>query len=384
MKVDVIVIGSGIAGLAIAAALGRQKLKALVIGPDIAESNFDSEFVFENSTITNLPDIHTAENVFCSSSGQTHELPRTLLSVNSKSLYQRFLMSCADNGVGMMHGRAVKIVSYRKMHRVDWIPNQVGDVQLPKEELFAPLVIDASGASSIFSPNPVGFTSTFRKILRGSGPLFEGRFSYFENATLPPDQSFLRGFQHDDGRYFVDEVCLFSESPIAEKILEDRLSTRLEIMGFTIDDEFQTTYNYTPLFSEDRSSKFLAFGDASAMANPITGEATSRIINTAPKLAKVISESMQRSPQEIADLGREAIFSAGEKQFENALACLYSEISSDSSRHIFEALFASEPFFDALIMGTSINTETFAFLQTLMKARASEKAAAIFSQFEPS
>lgn len=389
MKVDVIVIGSGIAGLAIAAALGRQKLKALVIGPDIAASNFDFEYVFENSTITNLPDMFAAESIAFRSSKKSVEISKNLLCVDSKSLYQRFLMSCADNGVGMMHGRAVKVVSYRKLHRVDWIPNQVADVQLPKEELFAPLVIDASGGSSLFSPKPAGFSTVFRKVLRGSGSYFEKQFSYFENETTAQDsvgiQSFCRGFQHEDGRYFLEEICLSSETPIAEEVLKDRLLARLDVSKFTIEEENGESYSFTPVFCEDRSSKLLAFGDAAAMANPMTGEATSRVINRAPKLAKVISESMDKSPQEIADLGRESLFNDNERQLEKALWFVCNEMSSslNGQEELFETLFNSGSFFDAVMFGTSLDAETFSGLAELMKSTGSSKAFDEFSQFDP-
>ena len=376
MKVDVIVIGSGIAGLAIAAALGRQKLKALVIGPDISASNFDFEYIFENSTITNLPAVASFDAIGFSGTKKT-SIDKTLLCVDSKSLYQRFLMSCADNGVGMMHGRAEKVVSYRKLHRVDWVPNQIGDTQLPKEELFAALVIDASGALSPFSEKPTGFTSTYRKIFRGKGDLFGKDLSLFDfSQTDDQDSSFCRGFRHEDGRYFVDEINLYSRLPVSEEQLSQRLLKRLEAGKFTIEEECQNTYHYTPLFSNHRSGKILAFGDAAAMANPITGEATSRVVNTAPGLAKLIAESINKSPKEIVNLGRETLFSDAEKRREDTLKFLAENIflSSSKQQKFIEALFSAPGILDSFVFGNKINTAAYGILESLIETLCTEDA----------
>ncbi len=370
MKVDVIIIGSGIAGLAIAAALGRQKVKALVIGPDIAESNYDFEYIFEDSVITTLPEIQAFEGIAVNSTTKNLDVNRRLLCVDSKSLYQRYLMSCADNGVGMMHGRAHKVVSYRKMHRVDWTPNRVGDAQLPTEELFAPVVIDASGGSSEFSPKPFGFSSTLRKVVRGKGDLLGDKMCYHDlSKSTDADPSFFRGFKHEDGRYFIEERRLFSQSPIPEADLEKRLLARLKEANFEIEAELSTEYFFTPLIHENCGSKILSFGDAAAFAHPLTVEGTSRAINSAPQLAKVIAESMTLSPQKIVERANDKVASIEQTQFDTKFKFIFEEVLSSSQLtcRFLEAIFESNDFFETLLLGNTLDSKTDANFEGVIR-----------------
>ena len=401
MKVDVIVIGSGIAGLAIAAALGRQKLKTVVIGPDIPASNFDFEYVFERRTITTLPSLATFSSVNCLSLGfsgsRSETLNEPLLCVDSKSLYQRFLMSCSENGVAMMHGRASNIVSYRKLNRVDWQPNIVGDSKMPKEELFAPLVIDASGANSSFSLSPKGFSTTYRKVVRGSGELFQGDFAYFDFSKTkrkgyPEIISFLRGFKHEDGRYFLDEVVLFDDhEPTTEDELSASLFDRLDRYGFRIEEELESSYFYTPLFAGDFNPRILPFGDAASMAHPLTGEATSRILNVAPALAKGIAQSFAvadggraQTPQEIVKVGLEILFPPSHRAFDDAMFFLADDLFINLPQQTaFLGIAIYPPFFRSSFLKNNLDLEVFGTLQDCAKI-ASQKTFEKFGVFRPS
>lgn len=320
MKVDVIIMGAGIAGLTLATSLGRQGLKVCVIAPDILNSNSSFDFIFENEVLIDLPSNPSFSSFGVRSKATLKIFNEAIVGVDSKQLYQKTLKSCEDNGVAFMHGLVQNFVAYRKIVRVDWLPNEVEGGQLPLEEYFAPCVVDATGVESDFTKCSIeNFQGRYCAIFesdKSTWNLSETDLLFFD-APLGghEDRTYFRKSKLDNKKILYEEISLFS--PLSKAVLKARLFSRFELLQadkMTVTDEKYRVVS-TGGLPEFETSIF-AFGDAAMMAHPIMGHSLSRIINVVPHLAKTILETINMTPREISKEAWGVIWTEDERKYD--------------------------------------------------------------------
>lgn len=313
--IDALVIGAGPAGLAIAAALGAEGLKVVVLSPEDWRDPWPNTYGIWGEEVDGLGLAHLLEHrwsdtlsYFGAGSTDAHDPANTPTAhgrdygLFDKALLQaHWLERCELAAVAWMRGCAtgIELLAGR---------SQVGTAL--GEVLEARLVIDASGHGSALvrrpSGAPVAGQAAYGVVGRFSAPpvqpgqfvLMDYRCDHLspEERSQPP--TFLYAMDLGQGRFFVEETSLALAPPVPYATLKQRLERRLAHRGVEIlvveHEEFCLFPMNLPL--PDLDQPVLAFGGAAAMVHPASGYMVGALLRRAPLLAQAVAEAMRVNP----------------------------------------------------------------------------------------
>jgi lycopene cyclase-like protein len=319
---DVLVIGSGPAGLAIAAELCEQGNQVTGLSLSHPRSPWKNTYGIwcDDLEALGLGETLGFRWKECSvyAQGQEINLGRDYGLFDNRRLQNHLLDKCDRAGMGWLTGSASRIDQDKYApctHTKDG------------QEIRSRVVIDASGHTPALIKRP-GFERTAYQAAYG----IIGRFSkppvrpgqmvlmdyrmdslaYDEQASPP---TFLYSMDFGDGVYFVEETSLANHPAVDFKILEARLIQRLNHMGIQVVEIQHVEHCLFPMnlplpyFNQP----VVGFGGAASMVHPASGYLVGAVLKRAPGLASAIAQALASGnppSSEIAQLAWETLWPA--------------------------------------------------------------------------
>ncbi len=315
-RADVIVLGSGPAGLAAAAACAERGLRVDVVAPEpdarwtnrygAWRDELDAAGVGGCAEVTfPVAMVHTVEG--------SHPLPRPYARVSNDAL-QGLLRSRLDGSGGqVVRGAAVGADAHR--HGVTLTladgTKRVGRV-----------VVDATGHGSrlLETPGaPRAWQVAYGLLVEADG-WSEDRSRMVLMDLRPAEPggpaSFLYAMPLADGRLFVEETSLAAAPAVDLALLERRLDARLSRMGVRVRAVHEVERCRIPMDTPlpRMPQRIVGFGGAAAMVHPATGYLLTRALAAAPRLAAALDEGLRTSPEAASVSGWEAVWPASERR----------------------------------------------------------------------
>ena len=299
---DVLVVGSGPAALAIAAALVERGLRLEALALDDPAVPWPNTYGIwgpeaDRAGLGHLLAHRWSDTLSWFGAEPTrHGIDYGLF--DKTALQQHWLDLLADAGVVWHRGRALAID-----HRpADSVVTTAGG-----DHLAARLVVDASGHDPVFvqrpEGEPVAGQAAYGIVGRFSAPPVDpGQFvlmdfradhlSEAERQAEPP--SFLYAMDLGEGRFFVEETSLALSPPLPFPVLRERLQRRLGRVGIAVEviehEEFCLFPMNLPL--PDLDQRVVGFGGAASMVHPASGYLVGSLLRRAPDLADAIAAAL--------------------------------------------------------------------------------------------
>jgi lycopene cyclase-like protein len=328
---DALVIGAGPAGLAIAAALGAEGLKVVVLSPEDWRDPWPNTYGIWGDEVDALGLGHLLEHRWsytCSYFGSGSSDPadpansptchgRDYGLFDKNRLQQFWLERCEAAGVQWLRGQALELSHGSGRSQVATAAGEV---------LEARLVLDASGHKAVFvqrpERGPVAGQAAYGVVGRFTAPpvqsgqfvLMDYRCDHLspEERSEPP--TFLYAMDLGEGRFFVEETSLALAPPVPYATLKQRLERRLAHRGVAIEqvehEEFCLFPMNLPL--PDLDQPVLAFGGAAAMVHPASGYLVGALLRRAPVLAAAVAARLRAEPAadslQLAQAGWQALW----------------------------------------------------------------------------
>jgi lycopene cyclase-like protein len=315
-SVDVLVIGSGPAALAIAAALVErgQRLEALALeDPEAPWANTYGIWGPEadRAGLGHLLEHRWSDTVsWFGPEATRHGIDYGLF--DKQGLQRHWLAQLAAAGVIWHRGRATAIDHTASHSEVSTAGGQ---------RLAARLVVDASGHEPVFvtrsDEGPVAGQAAYGVVGRFSAPpvaagqfvLMDFRADHLSEAErLKEPPTFLYAMDLGEGRFFVEETSLALAPPVPFPILRERLRRRLGLAGIAVEaiehEEFCLFPMNLPL--PDLTQRVVGFGGAASMVHPASGYLVGSLLRRAPDLADAIATALADPALDGAGVARQA------------------------------------------------------------------------------
>ncbi|KAA3457868.1 lycopene epsilon cyclase, chloroplastic-like [Gossypium australe] len=302
---DLVVIGSGPAGLALAAESAKLGLIVGLISPDLP---FTNNYGLWEDEIKGLPS--WTRKVYGACLAKYNSIPdkpitirRAYGRVERRLLREELLKRCVESGVMYLSSKVESIVEATGGHNL---------VACEYEHVVpCRLVVVASGAASgKFLQYEVGGPRVAMQSAYGIEVELQihelpkcyiqhdGIHGYRDYAKEPvpclEDQypSFLYGMPMSSTR----ETCLALKEAVPMDFLKKKLMSRLRGMGIRIVKVYEEEWSYVPLGGSlpNMKQKNLAFGAAASMVDPATGYSIARSLSEAPNYASVIAKILKK------------------------------------------------------------------------------------------
>lgn len=293
------VYGSGPAGLALAVELAERGAQVRVVAPEpkapwSASYGAFTEMLLQKYHVTGLQHYQIAHIV--RNDGRRIALRAPYLRLGTE-LLQEFLIERAERlGVGFEQGRFER-------DRLD----------------AAEVSFDATGAQVRKPSSPSRYQSAYGIWARVKGLALSSNemilldFSGPEQVGPP---SFLYALEEQPGRVFLQETVLASAQPFSFAQLKERLFSRLDAAGLTIESELGEERCLIPMGAgliERGSGTVVCFGARAGMTQPASGYQLARSLRLAARVAYAVTASNKATAVERAASGRAAVWTRGER-----------------------------------------------------------------------
>ncbi|MFS7916614.1 putative lycopene epsilon-cyclase [Helianthus anomalus] len=314
---DLVVIGCGPAGLALAAESAKRGLNVGLIGPDLPFTNnygvWEDEFI--GLGLEGCIEHVWRDTVVYLDDNDPILIGRAYGRVSRDLLHEELLRRCVESGVSYLSS---------KVERITEAPNGQslieceGNITIPCR-----LATVASGAASgkllqyeLGGPRVCVQTAYGVEVEVESIPYDPSLmvFMDYRDYTKHKSQSleaqyptFLYVMPMSPTKVFFEETCLASKEAMPFELLKTKLMSRLKTMGIRITKTYEEEWSYIPVGGSlpNTEQKNLAFGAAASMVHPATGYSVVRSLSEAPNYAAVIAKILgQGNSKQMVDLGR--------------------------------------------------------------------------------
>ncbi|MEL7143900.1 MAG: lycopene beta cyclase [Cyanobacteria bacterium J06643_4] len=310
---DVLVIGSGPAGLLMANALEQRGLKVEGLSPAAPDKPWPNTYGLWADELEALGMEGFLwkrwQKTTAYMGDKTIPLNRDYGLIDREKLQGHWLSQSDNHGIKWHQGKAASVSHGASL-------SEVTDEQGNKYN--ARLVIDTSGHSPALikrlpTMKPVAYQAAYGIVGKFSKPPVEPEqmvlmdyrddFLPAPEKKLPP--TFLYAMDLGSDIYFVEETSLAHVPGISMETLERRLKQRLAHRGVTITETHHVERCLFPMNMPlpDLTQPVVGFGGAASMVHPATGYMQGALLRRGPELARAIAQSLEQgrtSPKEAA------------------------------------------------------------------------------------
>ena len=272
---DVLVVGAGPAGLALAAACARLGLSVAVLAPD-PEAPWIPNY---GAWAAELPDGWCAwaaaawpEVVVHIDDARRHVLPGPYVKVDGRRLQASLLTAVPDRRRGTA-----------------------------REAPAARVVVDTTGAESARVPRrgraEPGWQAAWGEVLEVDGAPPEAALMDWRGPGPPRGEppSFLYALPLPDGRWFAEETVLVSRPEVPPEALRARLQRRLDWMQVRVRARHEVERCRIPMGMPLPTGSVAAFGSAAGFIHPATGYSLATSLRLADPAARAIAGALDGS-----------------------------------------------------------------------------------------
>ena len=310
---DVLVIGGGPAGMAIASALGKEKLKVDVLSPNGPNETWPNTYGIWGNEVDQLGLDSLLEyrwkntvSFFGNGSSKAHDFENKptehLLEYglfDKKKLHTYWLNECNKSLIQWHQGLANKINFEEFKSTV---------ITEDGKSYSARLVIDATGYDPIFlklnTSEPLAVQTCYGIVGNFSKPplekdqfvLMDYRCDHLSEKQKKEPPTFLYAMDMGDGKYFLEETQLGLVNPLTMEDLKSRLEKRLAHRDIEITSKQHEELGlFLPMNMPlpDFKQPILGYGGAASMVHPASGYLIGNVLRRAPLVAKAISDAME-------------------------------------------------------------------------------------------
>ncbi|NET10183.1 MAG: lycopene cyclase family protein [Merismopedia sp. SIO2A8] len=323
---DVLVVGAGPAGLAIAAQLCQRGLTVGGVAPTPPDSEWRNTYgiwVDELSTL-NLPDLlaHQWHDCVGYFSADVKPLNRAYGLFDKYKLQTHFLTAC-NQGAMVWHQGTVAQAEHHDTHSTLWLEGG--------KTLEAHIIVDASGhtpalvtrSQSLVKRQAIAYQAAYGVVGHFSSPpvksgqfvLMDYRADHLSEVERQGPPTFLYAMDLGNDIFFVEETSLAESPAVSFETLKHRLQKRLAFQGIQIQSIQEEEYCLFPMnapMPHFRQS-VVGFGGAASMVHPATGYMVGALLRRAPTLADAIATALDQSspsPENVARAAWSALWSS--------------------------------------------------------------------------
>ncbi|XP_057968716.1 lycopene epsilon cyclase, chloroplastic isoform X2 [Malania oleifera] len=303
---DLVVIGCGPAGLALAAESAKLGLNVGLIGPDLPFTNNYGvwEDEFRDLGLEGCIEHVWRDTVVYLDDGDPIMIGRAYGRVSRRLLHEELLKRCVESGVSYLCSKVERIVEATNGHslvacehdivvpcRLATVASGAASGKLLQYEVGGPRVsvqtaygLEVEVENNPYDPSLMVFMD-YRDYIKQKVQFLEVHYPTFLYA-MPMSQT----------RVFFEETCLASKDAMPFDLLKKRLMSRLETMGIQIIKTYEEEWSYIPVGGSlpNTAQKTIAFGAAASMVHPATGYSVVRSLSEAPKYASKIANILKR------------------------------------------------------------------------------------------
>ncbi|KAK4746993.1 hypothetical protein SAY87_026030 [Trapa incisa] len=282
-NLDLVVIGCGPAGLALAAESAKLGLKVGLIGPDLPFTNnygvWDDEF--RDLGLEKCIEHVWQDTIVYLDDSEPITIGRAYGRVSRHLLHEELLERCVKAGVLYLNSKVESIVEAADGHsliacdhstivpcRLATVASGAASGRLLQYEVGGPRVsvqtaygIEVEVESSPYDPKLMVFMD-YRDYMKQKVPSPEAKYP-----------TFLYAMPMSPTRVFFEETCLASKDAMPFDLLKKKLLLRLQTMKIRITKVYEEEWSYIPVGGSlpNTEQKNLAFGAAASMVHPATG-----------------------------------------------------------------------------------------------------------------
>ncbi|KAI9191968.1 hypothetical protein LWI28_016196 [Acer negundo] len=303
---DLVVIGCGPAGLALAAESAKLGLNVGLIGPDLPFTNNYGvwEDEFKDLGLERCIEHVWRDTIVYLDDGDPIMIGRAYGRVSRHLLHEELLRRCVESGVSYLSSKVESITESTTGHRLVAcdhgiiVPCRLATVasgaasgKLLEYEVGGPRVsvqtaygVEVEVENNPYDPSLMVFMD-YRDYIKQEVPCLEAEYP-----------TFLYAMPVSSTRVFFEETCLASKDGIPFDVLKKKLMARLEKMGIRVLKTYEEEWSYIPVGGSlpNTEQRNLAFGAAASMVHPATGYSVVRSLSEAPNYASAIANILKQ------------------------------------------------------------------------------------------
>lgn len=315
---DLVVIGCGPAGLALAAESAKLGLIVGLIGPDLPFTNNYGvwEDEFKDLGLEGCIEHVWRDTIVYLDDSDPVMIGRAYGRVSRHLLHEELLRRCVESGVMYLNSKVERIIEATDGQslvacednivvpcRLASVASGAASGKLLQYEVGGPRVsvqtaygVEVEVESIPYDPSLMVFMD-YRDYAKQEVPCLEDQYP-----------TFLYAMPMSPTRVFFEETCLASKAAMPFDLLKKKLMLRLKTMGIQILRTYEEEWSYIPVGGSlpNTEQKNLAFGAAASMVHPATGYSVVRSLSEAPKYASVLANILKKGHSKSIVTGRRA------------------------------------------------------------------------------